>query len=95
MCSIASNLSPHTLLSSPHSDPEVLPLMQDSVDKLLLLLDIQQDPAPIWPALHTLASAVARWSLMEDKVSFKPDKSLVSVTPRLNLQSEAMVSDGR
>ena len=55
--------------SHPHSDPEVLPLMQDSVDKLLLLLDIRQDPTPIWPALHTLASAVARWSLVKDKVS--------------------------
>ena len=65
--------------SHPHSDPEVLPLMQDSVDKLLLLLDIRQDPAPIWPALHTLASAVARWSLVEDKVSITsglvPDSS--------------------
>ena len=75
--STASNLSlhtliPHTLPSHPHSDPEVLPLMRDSVDKLLLLLDIQQDPAPIWPALHTLALAVARWSLVGDKVSVKP-----------------------
>ena len=63
-------LFPHILIPShPHSDPEVLPLMRDSVDKLLLLLDIRQDPAPIWPALHALASAVARWSLVEDKVS--------------------------
>ena len=46
--------------------------MRDSVDKLLLLLDIQQDPAPIWPALHTLALAVARWSLVGDNVSIKP-----------------------
>ena len=35
---------------------------------LLLSLDLQQDPALLWPALHTLSSAVARWSQAEGKV---------------------------
>lgn len=60
-------LTPHTI-SPSHSHPEVLPLMRDSIDELLLSLDLRQDPTLLWPALHTLSSAVARWSQAEGKV---------------------------
>ena len=44
------------------SDESVLLLIQDSIDELLLSLDIRQiEPSLIWPVLRTLAQSCERW----------------------------------
>lgn len=54
------------------SDESVLLLIQDSVDELLLSLDVRQiDPAFVWPALRTLAQSCQRWRATSD-VSSSP-----------------------
>ena len=39
--------------------------MQDSIDELLFSLDMREDPNLLWPALHTLMVATARWGSEE------------------------------
>ena len=46
------------------SDESVLLLIQDSIDELLLSLDVRQiDASLIWPVLRTLAQSCERWRL--------------------------------
>ena len=49
-------------LSFYFSDETVLLLIQDSIDELLLSLDVRQiEPSLIWPVLRTLAWSCERW----------------------------------
>ena len=53
-----------------HRDKDVLPLIQDSVDELLLSLDIGQvDSGLIWPALQSLAESAEKWSTSDNTKS--------------------------
>ena len=48
---------------SPCRAREVLPLMRDSIEELLLCLDLQLlDNEGVWSVLRSLAAAVHRWS---------------------------------
>lgn len=43
-------------------DKDVLPLMKDSIDELLLSLDLREDPALLWPTFLILTMATSRWA---------------------------------
>lgn len=48
-------------------------LIQDSIDELLLSLDIRQiDRSHIWPVLRTLAQSCERWQMVSDTTTFSP-----------------------
>ena len=48
----------------PHRAAEVLPLMRDSLDELLLCLDLRLlDNEGVWSVLRGLTAALYRWSL--------------------------------
>ena len=63
--------SPLTTYHSPLTrDEKVLLLIQDSIDELLLLLDVQQvDLSLAWPVLKTLAQSCQRWRLTSNITS--------------------------
>ena len=72
-----------SVLYSLFSDETVLLLIQDSIDELLLSLDVHQiDPSFIWPVLRTLANSCEIWRA-QSKVSSPPHVSSDSCSDQL------------
>ena len=70
------------------SDESVLLLIQDSIDELLLSLDVHQiSPSLAWPVLRTLAKSCERWR--------EPPKSNSSPSVNSDSSSDLLVEENR